>query len=134
LHSNMYFSQVSSWWQNDFWHHASGALDGMHHGKALRLLLRHRDSFAWAACSLLRVICPTQGRKSALFPMERDRLWRQGGSSRICDLLPPRWSSAVWAWVPECPQLVPSLFLLPTGPQMDIVWFSNFLGSETEIQ
>lgn len=64
LHSNMYFSQVSSWWQNDFWHHASGALDGMHHGKALRLLLRHRDSFAWAACSLLHVICPTQGRKS----------------------------------------------------------------------
>ena len=27
--------QVPSWWQNDLWHHAVGALDWMSHGKAL---------------------------------------------------------------------------------------------------
>lgn len=49
-----------------------------------------------AVCSM-SFVPPRAGNLFPLFPMERDRLWRQGGSSRICDLLPPRWSSAVWA-------------------------------------
>ena len=82
----------------------------MHHGKALRLLLRYRGSFAWAACSLLHSRHLSQSRKSAFAICFQWKETAFGAKAGVPEFAICFHRDGAVQFGPEFPEIMPSLF------------------------